>query len=141
AGAGGGRRLAEPGAAPLPPVVAAARAAEDGAPIPSPLTPPVGRLRDDIYKFPNGCTARQGQTKSRVCRLGDTRSAKLIAVIGDSHAQMWMPTILDMAQRDSWGVVPFVKVSCLPRTCLDRPGEGRTGYRTAAKRARQRRRD
>jgi peptidoglycan/LPS O-acetylase OafA/YrhL len=133
--------LEEPPDAPLPPVVAAVRAAEDGAPIPSQLTPPVGNLRNDIYRFPNGCTARQGQTKSRVCRLGDTRSAKLIAVIGDSHAQMWMPTILDMAQRDSWVVVPFVKVSCIPRTWLDARGECRTWYRWATKRAGQLRPD
>jgi hypothetical protein len=50
--------LEEPPDAPLPPVVAAVRAAEDGAPIPSPLTPPVGNLRNDIYRFPNGCTPR-----------------------------------------------------------------------------------
>jgi len=127
--------LDEPPDAPLPPVVAAARAAEDGAPIPSPLTPPVSRLRDDVYKLANGCAARRGQTKSRICRLGDTRSAKLIAVIGDSHAQMWMPTILDMAQRDSWAVVPFVKVSCIPRTWVDARGECRTWYRWATKQA------
>ena len=133
--------LEEPPDAPLPPVVAAVRAAEDGAPIPSPLTPPVGSLRNDIYKFPNGCSARQGQTRSRVCRLGDQSSAKVIAVIGDSHAQMWMPAILDMAQRDSWVVIPFVKVSCIPRTWLEARGECRTWYRWATKRAGQLRPD
>ena len=133
--------LEEPPDAPLPPVVAAVRAAEDGAPIPSPLTPPVGNLRNDIYRFPNGCTPRAGQTRSRVCRLGDQSSSKVIAVIGDSHAQMWMPTLLDMAQRDSWVVIPFVKVSCIPRTWLDARGECRTWYRWATKRAGQLRPD
>ena len=133
--------LEEPPEAPLPPVVAAVRAAEDGAPIPSPLTPPAGSLRNDIYRFPSGCAARQGQTRSRVCRLGDTSSPKLIAVIGDSHAQMWMPTILDMARQDSWVVVPFVKVSCIPRTWVDARGECRTWYRWATKRAGQLRPD
>jgi peptidoglycan/LPS O-acetylase OafA/YrhL len=133
--------LEEPPDAPLPPVVAAVRAAENGAPIPSPLTPPVGNLRNDIYRFPNGCTPRRGQTRSRVCRLGDQSSSKMIAVIGDSHAQMWMPTLLDMAQRDSWVVIPFVKVSCIPRTWLDARGECRTWYRWATKRAGQLRPD
>jgi peptidoglycan/LPS O-acetylase OafA/YrhL len=133
--------LEEPPDGPLPAVVAAVRAAEDGAPIPSPLTPTPGNLRNDIYKFPNGCAARQGQTKSRVCRLGDQSSSKVIAVIGDSHAQMWMPTILDMAQRDSWVVVPFVKVSCIPRTWVDARGECRTWYRWATRRAGQLRPD
>jgi peptidoglycan/LPS O-acetylase OafA/YrhL len=105
--------------APLPPVVAAVRAAEQQAPIPSPLTPPVSRLRDDFYNFPSGCVPRGRQTKSRICRLGDTSSRKAIVVIGDSHAQMWMPTILEMAQRDGWVVRPLVKVSCIPRSWLE----------------------
>lgn len=103
---------------PLPPVVAAVRAAEDEAPIPWPLTPPVGSLRDDIYRFPEGCTPRGRETRSRICRLGDTGGSKTIVVIGDSHAQMWMPTILNMASRDRWVVIPFVKVSCIPRTWI-----------------------
>jgi hypothetical protein len=127
--------LEEPPDAPLPPVVAAVRAAEDGDPIPSPLTPPVGSLRDDFYKFPNGCTPRGGATKSRVCRLGDPSALKLIVVFGDSHAQMWMPPILDMAQRDGWVVIPFVKVSCIPRTWLEKKGQCPTWYRWATKRA------
>jgi len=103
---------------PLPPVVAAVRAAEQEAPIPWPLTPPVGSLRDDIYRFPDGCTPRGGETRSRICRLGDTGGSKTIVVIGDSHAQMWMPSILNMAGRDRWVVIPFVKVSCIPRSWI-----------------------
>jgi hypothetical protein len=121
--------------APLPAVVAAVRAAEREEPIPSPLTPPVSRLRDDVYQFPNGCTAGRGQTRSKVCRLGDTSSAKSIVVFGDSHAQMWMPTILHMAQHDGWVVIPFVKVSCIPRSWIEsRQGCG-AWYRWAKRRA------
>jgi peptidoglycan/LPS O-acetylase OafA/YrhL len=121
--------------APLPPVVAAVRAAEQEAPIPSPLTPPVSRLRDDFYNFPSGCVPRGSQTKSRVCRLGDTSSRKAIVVIGDSHAQMWMPTILAMAQRDGWVVLPLVKVSCIPRTWLETGKPCNRWYRWAKQRA------
>jgi len=127
----------EPGEpeAPLPPVVAAVRAAEQQAPIPSPLTPPVSRLRDDFYNFPSGCVPRGGQTKSRICRLGDASSRKAIVVIGDSHAQMWMPTILDMAQRDGWVVLPLVKVSCIPRSWLETGKPCNRWYRWAKQRA------
>ena len=121
--------------APLQPVVAAVRAAEQGAPIPSPLTPPVSRLRDDFYNFPSGCVPRGGRTRSRICRLGDTSSRKAIVVIGDSHAQMWMPTILDMAQRDGWVVLPLVKVSCIPRTWLEAGKPCNRWYRWAKQRA------
>jgi len=78
---------------PLPAVAAAVAAAKHNAALPWPLTPPVGSLRGDFYVFPKGCVARQGQTSSNVCRLGDTDAAKTLVVIGDSHAQMWMPTI------------------------------------------------
>jgi hypothetical protein len=56
---------------PLPAVAAAVAAAKRNAALPWPLTPPVGSLRGDFYEFPKGCGARQGQTTSRICRLGE----------------------------------------------------------------------
>jgi peptidoglycan/LPS O-acetylase OafA/YrhL len=103
-------------AKPLPAVVAAVRAAERGAPLPTPLAPAPGSLHGDFYFFPDGCTPSRYGTSSKICRLGDTRARKTIVVIGDSHAEMWMPTILAMAQRDGWVVIPLVKVRCIPRT-------------------------
>ena len=120
---------------PLPAVVAAVRAAEGEEPLPSQLTPAPGDLRGDFYFFPAGCTARGRATSSRICRLGDSRSTKTIVVIGDSHAQMWMPTILDMARRDSWVVIPLVKVSCIPRTWLESRSNCGAWYRWAKRRA------
>src|SRR5215210_2510578 len=79
---------------PLPAVAAAVAAARRGADLPWPLTPSVSQLRQDFYSFPRGCVARRDETSSRVCRLGGDEAAKTIVVIGDSHAQMWMPTIL-----------------------------------------------
>jgi peptidoglycan/LPS O-acetylase OafA/YrhL len=119
---------------PLPAVVAAVAAASRAAPLPAPLTPPVDSLRGDFYNFPSGCSASRGQTSSDVCRLGDTTAGKTIAVFGDSHAQMWMPTILSMAARDGWVVEPFVKDGCIPRTWS---GGGDCGawYRWASDRA------
>jgi hypothetical protein len=42
----------------------------------------------------------------------------MIVVMGDSRAQMWMPTILRMAVRDGWVVIPFVKVGCIPSSWI-----------------------
>jgi peptidoglycan/LPS O-acetylase OafA/YrhL len=116
---------------PLPAVVAAVRQAERGAPIPWPLTPPVDKLREEFYAFPAGCIPRDGQVSSKLCRLGSRRSWKTIVVFGDSHAQMWMPAILRMAQRDGWTVVPLVKQRCIPRTWMDGSGECSAWYRWA----------
>jgi peptidoglycan/LPS O-acetylase OafA/YrhL len=100
---------------PLPAVVSAVAAVRRGAPLPSPLTPPIGDLLGDFYRFPNGCVASTGQVSSRrICRLGDRAGAKTLVVFGDSHAQMWMPTVLRMARWDRWVVIPLIKVSCIP---------------------------
>jgi peptidoglycan/LPS O-acetylase OafA/YrhL len=100
---------------PLPAVVAAVEAAQRGAPLPSPLTPSIGDLRSDLYTFPDGCVPNRAETSSRrICRLGDAAAVKTLVMIGDSHAQMWMPTVLRMAQWDRWVVVPFVKAGCIP---------------------------
>jgi peptidoglycan/LPS O-acetylase OafA/YrhL len=121
---------------PLPAVAAAVAAANRSAALPWPLTPPVGNLIGDIYTFPKGCAARQGQTSSNVCRLGETSAAKTLVVIGDSHAQMWMPTVLRLAKRDSWVVVPLVKIGCVPSSWTHKDWPCGVWYRWATHRAR-----
>ena len=103
---------------PLPAVAAAVAAAKRGARLPWPLKPPVGTLRQDFYSFPRGCAAQQGETSSSICRLGDPRAFKTLALVGDSHAEMWMPAILRLARRDGWTIVPFVKIGCVPSSWL-----------------------
>ena len=115
-------------------VVAAVRQADRGAPLPSPVTPSPGNLRGDFYTFPAGCSPGEGKTSSKICRLADARSSKTIVVIGDSHAQMWMPTILRMGKRDGWAVVPFVKPRCIPRSWSSK-GECGRWYGWATRRA------
>ena len=115
-------------------VVAAVRQAERSAPLPSPVTPSPANLRGDFYTFTAGCSPGEGKTSSKLCRLGDARSSKTIVVIGDSHAQMWMPPILRMASRDGWAVVPFVKPRCIPRSWSSK-GECGKWYRWATRSA------
>jgi peptidoglycan/LPS O-acetylase OafA/YrhL len=106
----------------LPAVIAATRAAQRNAPIPSPLTPAVGSLLKDIYGFPEGCAPKDGATSSRlVCHMGDTSSQKTLVAMGDSHIYMWMPTILRMAQQDGWLVIPLPKSACTPGSWLRYP--------------------
>jgi hypothetical protein len=118
-------------------VTAAVKAAKRGARIPSPLTPAVSELLKDIYNFPDGCVPHEGETSSNICRLGDTTSQKTLVVIGDSHMQMWMPTVLRMANSDGWVVLPVVKSACTPATWLSYPKkpECPAWYRWAVKQA------
>ena len=107
----------------LPAVVAAVKAAQRGAKLPQDLTPPALELLSGqyLYSFPYGCApVSDSETTSKICRLGDASGVKSIVVMGDSHAQMWMPTILSMAQLDGWVVLPLIKSGCEPDKWFDR---------------------
>jgi SGNH domain (fused to AT3 domains) len=112
----------------LPAVVAAVQAARRATPIPGDLSPPVTELLNPNYAYslnrlpdhPGGCAAGDGQTTSAICRLGIASSRKSIVVLGDSHAEMWVPVILSVASDDGFAVVPLVKSGCTPDKWRDR---------------------
>src|SRR5213078_3380118 len=54
------------------------------------------------------------KSTSEICRVGDTASPRLIVLLGDSHALMWLPTVLELARRDGWVVVPLLRTGCMP---------------------------
>jgi hypothetical protein len=116
-------------------VNAAVAAARHRAPIPAGLAPPIGHLQDDRYVFPAGCVASTGDVSTKICRLGDSSSSRVIVILGDSHAWMWMPTILGMATQNNWAVIPLIKSGCLPNrwvsTTAEPLAECRTWYRWA----------
>ena len=99
---------------PLSAVVAAAEAAQRHAPIPVGLTPPVSSLLNDHFNVPSGCEAPSGESTSRICTFGDASGSRSLVVLGDSHAQMWMPAIIPMASRDGWSVRLVTKSACTP---------------------------
>jgi SGNH domain (fused to AT3 domains) len=108
-----------------------------GDPIPSGLTPPIGRLRTIApeYVLPDGCITRGSSSSStgKICRVGDTTSPKLLVLIGDSHAMMWLPAILEIAWRDGWAVVPLLRTGCMPNRWVtnDGPASCRAWYHWA----------
>src|SRR5262249_5859790 len=123
-------RVADPA---IPSIRAAAGAAKRGAKIPSALTPSPAQLASDYYQT-NGCAASNGDTTTPTCFVGDTSNCppptsgdtptscppvagrKLIVVFGDSHAEMWMPSLIDMGNADSWTVLLLAKSGCTPDT-------------------------
>ena len=106
----------------LPAVIRAAgsRGAKRG--IPSGLNPPVGQLLQDRLYIPSTCEAHGTETTETICRLGAASSARTMVVIGDSHADMWLPAILNLARRDAWSVVPLIKSGCSPASWVGSSG-------------------
>ncbi len=98
----------------LPAVVSSVEAARQNASIPVGLSPSPGALISDHYNYPAGCAAHSGETVSSICRLGSPSAKRSIVIIGDSHAQMWMPALLSMADHDGWTIIPIGKSACTP---------------------------
>jgi len=126
----------------LPDVVAAVASARRGDSIPSGLNPPIGKLRSIApqYVLPDGCISRgeSSQTTSKICRVGETTSRKMIVLIGDSHAMMWLPTVLELAWQDGWVVVPLLRTGCMPNRWItnEGPSSCRAWYRWALRETR-----
>jgi peptidoglycan/LPS O-acetylase OafA/YrhL len=126
----------------LPDVVAAVAAARRGDPIPSGLTPPIGRLTTvpPKYVLPHGCSSRgdSSRSTSKICHLGDTTSRKTIVLVGDSHAMMWLPAVLELAWRDGWNVIPLLRTGCRPDRWVtnEGPESCRVWYRWALREVR-----
>lgn len=119
----------------LPAVVAAVQAARRGAPLPADLAPPIGQLRNfpPPYRPPDGCILRDtsSRTTGKVCRVGRPSSSRLVVLIGDSHANMWLPPLLEMAWRDGWAVVPLIRLGCNPGTWVTNERGCKDWYRWA----------
>ena len=111
----------------LPAVIAAVGAVRRGAPIPAHLSPPIGKLGGvpHEYALPNPCIGHDVSPRvaTRICRTGDVSSRKLIVLLGDSHAWMWLPAVVEMARRDHWAVVPLLRLGCTPGRWMGPEGD------------------
>jgi hypothetical protein len=112
----GGPTSAAKGA--LPTVIAAVEAARRGAPLPKPLRPAISRLKglEPAYRLSPECVGHDVSSvvPTKVCRVGDTSSKKVVVLMGDSHAMMWVPAVTEMAWHDHVAVVPLLRLGCTP---------------------------
>ena len=102
---------AVPTSSPEAEVRAAVAAADAHKPVPTALSPSVDRVPKDFdYSM---CYAWKGETSGRVCRYGDTSATRSLAIIGDSHAMMWFPTLNLIGKKYGWVIYPFFKPTCV----------------------------
>ncbi len=95
-----------------PALVEAVGAVRKARPLPSPVIPSALELPSAEYTPPEGCIGDVPATRSSICSFGDTSRRKSLVVFGDSHANMWMPAILNFAQREEYGVRAIMKSGC-----------------------------
>ncbi|TQL69353.1 peptidoglycan/LPS O-acetylase OafA/YrhL [Nocardioides albertanoniae] len=87
--------------------------ADKGAPIPGAVIDK--ELSADRWQKSYGdCYANYGETRSPKCVLGEESAKKTVAVVGDSHAGMWLSAFDELGKDGDFRVVPVVKVGCAP---------------------------
>ena len=77
---------------------------------------PVDGLTPDGEEFVRDADCRAAETESthEICPLGDVGADRTVVVLGDSHAQMWLPAIELIADRTGYELVPITKLGCTP---------------------------
>jgi hypothetical protein len=86
----------------------------------------------DVYR--RGCHQRESDPEATACVDGDPTSSFTVALVGDSHAAQWAPTLQAVATARRWRLLSYTKSSCpmaevevLSRT-NDRPYPGCTRW-------------
>ncbi len=90
--------------------------------LPPDLDPPVG-MSIIGWNYSSPCWANPTETSVPNCIFGDPGGTRSMAVVGDSHAQMWFDTLDRIATRSHWRLFYFAKSFCpavlLPVTGAD----------------------
>ena len=61
-----------------------------------------------------GCYADLFDTYLKSCAFGDTASATRVVVYGDSHAEQWLSSVIEVGKAHGWRVESLTKNGCPP---------------------------
>ena len=106
--------------APLPATLTALQSAiAEGAALqtlPSNVTPALAAAAED-HPNAHGCMVGFEATvplPDDQCMFGDLTATRTLAVVGDSHANAWLPALISFANDHHWRFVLYAKVACPP---------------------------
>ncbi|HEU0286772.1 MAG TPA: acyltransferase family protein [Nocardioidaceae bacterium] len=87
----------------------------DRATLDAPQTPvdDLKAVSEEFVRDP-ACRASEEQSSHVICPIGAVGSDRRMVVLGDSHAQMWLPALDLIAQRTGYELVPITKLGCTP---------------------------
>ncbi len=84
------------------------------SPLPFPLAQDLTAIADDRWDGDRRCAAQPDDSSSAICPVGDPSATRSIVLLGDSHANMWLPALDRIGQRAGFQVVPIIKFGCSP---------------------------
>jgi peptidoglycan/LPS O-acetylase OafA/YrhL len=89
--------------------------AVDRATLDAPQTPVDGLAEsgEEFVRDPK-CRADETETTHEICPIGDLGSDRTMVLLGDSHAQMWLPALELVAERTGYELLPVTKLGCTP---------------------------
>ena len=94
-------------------VQAAVASSADLKAVPSNLNPPLADAAGEVGAMLfNGCLRAPLQSGQPECAMGDTASKTTVAVVGDSHASMWIPAFQQIGTQRPWRLEAMAKVAC-----------------------------
>jgi peptidoglycan/LPS O-acetylase OafA/YrhL len=81
--------------------------------VPANLTPSLANASaDKALPFLDGCLLTWTTVSQGTCASGDTASSTTVALIGDSHATQWFPTLDQIARQRQWRLETLNKTTC-----------------------------
>jgi peptidoglycan/LPS O-acetylase OafA/YrhL len=86
--------------------------AESGAPIPPEIDSDTIQEAKWSDLVGSECFAGTDDRDADICEFGDTSADEIVAVVGDSHAAMWIPALDIIGKDHGFTVVPFIKLAC-----------------------------
>jgi peptidoglycan/LPS O-acetylase OafA/YrhL len=94
-------------------VQAAVASSADLKAVPSNLNPPLADAAGEVGAMLfNGCLRAPFQSGQPECAMGDTASKTTVAVVGDSHASMWVPAFQQIGTQRPWRLEAMAKAAC-----------------------------
>lgn len=94
-------------------VQAAVAASADLKAVPSNLSPPLAEAAGEVGAMLfNGCLRAPVQSGQPECAMGDTASTTTVAMVGDSHASMWIPAFQQIGTQRPWRLEAMAKAAC-----------------------------
>jgi hypothetical protein len=94
-------------------VQAAVAASAELKDVPANLNPSLADAAGEVGQMMfNGCLRLPVQAGQPECAMGDTASKTTVAVVGDSHASMWIPAFRQIGTQRPWRIETMAKAAC-----------------------------
>jgi len=90
--------------------------------LPNNIAPPLNKAGSDWPFTTIACVVNTMGTipvPNSNCTFGDLASSRTMAVVGDSHANQWIPAIDAFAKTNHWKIVLYMKAGCPPGVYSD----------------------